>query len=64
MAGVVQILLAAKANVNIPLTAVNRYTPLHAAASAGCEDVVSQLCQAGTSGPIAASILKLYVNFC
>eukprot|EP00435_Cladocopium_sp_Y103_P006603 s691_g2.t1 len=43
---VVQILLNAKANVNIPLIAMNRYTPLHAAASAGCEDVVSQLCQA------------------
>jgi len=43
---VVQILLTAKANVNIPLTAMNRYTPLHAAASAGCELVVSQLCQA------------------
>ena len=46
--GVVQILLTAKAHVNIPLTAMNRYTPLHAAASAGCELVVSQLCQVGT----------------
>ena len=50
LVGVVQILLTAKANVNIPLTAMNRYTPLHAAASAGCELVVSQLCQVGTSG--------------
>jgi len=43
---VVQILLAAKANANVPLTVVNRFTPLHAAANAGCEDVVLQLCEA------------------
>lgn len=42
----VQILLAAKANANVPLTVVNRFTPLHAAANAGCEDVVLQLCEA------------------
>lgn len=45
--GVVQILLTAKANVNIQLTTANRNTPLHAAASAGCEQVVERLCEAG-----------------
>lgn len=48
----VQILLTAKASVNIQLTTANRNTPLHAAASAGCEQVVERLCEAGdgTSG--------------
>lgn len=35
-----------RASANIPLTAVNRFTPLHAAAAAGCEQVVFQLCEA------------------